>query len=248
MRITRIYLDVDLQRPQIELSKDRSHYLRKVLRLVDGAVVRVFDGRGNEREATLDSFGLRLGQFVDALPPPSLPITLLQGISRGERMDMSLQKATELGVSTLLPILTERCEVKLKSERVAKRLAHWEGVISSACEQCGRAELPTIGEPLSLTAALSTLDAANHLTRLALLPGATKAMTAITPPIALAMAVGPEGGFSESESQQLVAAGFIAVQLGPRILRTETAGPAAIAAAQAVWGDFSGREAPSAVR
>lgn len=238
MRISRIYVDTALDRERIKLPKDRLHYLQKVLRLADGATLHIFDGRGNERVAELSSGEAVIGAALPVTPPPTIHITLIQGISRGERMDQTVQKATELGVSEIVPVTTEHCEVKLRGDRAERRLAHWRGVMISACEQSGRAELPLLQPITSLPQWIEQRSDDDGL-RLLLSPDAESPLNSIPSSQQVALAIGPEGGFSPAEEEQLIAASFCQVLLGPRLLRTETAGPAAIAALHALWGDFT---------
>jgi 16S rRNA (uracil1498-N3)-methyltransferase len=167
-----------------------------------------------------------------------LPLTLAQAIARGERMDWVLQKATELGVARIVPIVTERTEVKLDAERAERRMAHWRGVIASACEQCGRNHLPALEAPQDMDRWLASLGDAPAL-RLALLPEGDASLRQF-PQLdnGAILAVGPEGGFTANDVALLTQAGFHGLRLGPRILRTETAGVAALAALQAMFGDF----------
>jgi len=190
--------------------------------------------------------GIRLGSSLQAGDVICLSgelgagkTTLVQGIARGEKMDWILQKATELGVTRLVPVVTERTEVKLDEDRAGRRLAHWQQVIASACEQCGRNRLPRLDAPQRLPTWLAQLGDTPGA-RLALLPEGTQALRSLG---ALAdgaiLVVGPEGGFSDHDEAALRQAGFAGLRLGPRILRTETAGLAALAALQAVAGDLS---------
>jgi len=166
-----------------------------------------------------------------------LAITLVQGIARGEKMDLILQKATELGVARVMPVLAERTEVKLDAERTAKRMSHWQSVIVSACEQSGRARVPTLEAPAPLSAAAASLE--SDCMKLTLDPQGEQSLKRVRVPTAgLAIAIGPEGGWSPRDRQTLQAAGFEGLRLGPRVLRTETAGLAAIAALQARFGDL----------
>jgi 16S rRNA (uracil1498-N3)-methyltransferase len=168
-----------------------------------------------------------------------LRITLLQGVARGEKMDLILHKATELGVNAIAPLWSQRSEVKLDAERAGKRLAHWRGVVTSACEQCGRARVPDVAAPVALSAALDALPSGGL--RLILDPEGelSLATLAVESDANVALAVGPEGGWSPADREQLRAGGFRGLKLGPRILRTETAGLAAIAALQARLGDLA---------
>jgi 16S rRNA (uracil1498-N3)-methyltransferase len=213
-----------------------------VLRLQAGDACVLFNGDGHDYAARVVVASKReLRVAIDAAAvvdnESPLPITLLQGVARGEKMDLILQKATELGVARFVPVWSQRSEVKLDEARAAKRLAHWQGVVVAACEQCGRARVPTVEAPLALAAALTALPAGG--TRLTLDPGGDCNPASLAPPAdGFVLAVGPEGGWSALDRDQLAAVGFTGLRLGPRILRTETAGLAAIAALQARLGDL----------
>jgi 16S rRNA (uracil1498-N3)-methyltransferase len=213
-----------------------------VLRLAAGDEVVLFNGDGGDYGARLRSAAKRGAEAEvhsrrDAGRESPLRITLAQGIARGEKMDLVLQKATELGVAALAPIVTERTEVKLDGERTGKRLAHWRGVLAAACGQSGRARLPTLSEP----AALATYAAGESADlKLVLDPQGSLSLATLPlqPGQSIALVVGPEGGLSERDLATLHAAGFQGLKLGPRILRTETAGLTAIAALQTLHGDL----------
>ncbi|WP_146910452.1 16S rRNA (uracil(1498)-N(3))-methyltransferase [Arenimonas daejeonensis] len=243
MRIIRCFVDQPLATGQvIALPEDASTHLLRVLRLAPGDEVVLFNGDGHDYGARLLSAAKRGAEAEvhsrqDAGNESPLHITLAQGIARGEKMDLVLQKATELGVTAFAPVVTERTEVKLDAERAGKRIAHWRGVLAAACGQSGRARLPTLAEPVSLAtyAAGETADL-----RLVLDPQGQHRLPDL--PLkqgqSVALAVGPEGGLSERDLATLRAAGFVGLRLGPRILRTETAGLAAIAALQSIYGDL----------
>ncbi len=240
MRIPRIYLPdlPGLLSPgsNLPLPKDRAHYLQRVLRLRAGAALIVFNGDGGQFEARLTDAGhLQLGEHQAVEHESPLQVTLIQGISRGERMEFTLRKATELGVGAIQPITSARCEVRLKGERLAKRMHHWRGIIASACEQCGRNRLPTLSPLLTLEQAVQTAAGL----RLLLLPGAERGLGDLPPPTGpVSLLVGPEGGLDQAEIATARNTGFIGLRLGPRVLRTETAPLAALAAMQALWGDL----------
>ena len=164
----------------------------------------------------------------------TLHIHLGQGLSRGERMDWAIQKATELGVNAITPIFSERCEVRLKDERADKRLLHWRQVAISACEQCGRSTVPVIHPPLLLADWLKQVEADLKL----VLHPVAEPMISHAKPGSLAFLIGPEGGLTDNEVDTAQGAGFHAARLGPRVLRTETAPVVALAVAQQLWGDF----------
>ncbi len=242
--MTRVHLDQTLvAHTELELPEPAHRHLIQVLRLRVGDTLIVFDGRGNEAPATLIAVEKRSSRIVLAAPTQPrvespLHITLLQGVSKGDRMDYTLQKAVELGVTRIQPLTTQRSVVKLDAERWAKKRDHWQGVIVSACEQSGRTRLPPLLPVAALEAAVTALPAA--ALKLALMPDQGVALRSLTPPAeGIVLLVGPEGGLSPAEADACRAAGFVAVQLGPRVLRTETAGVATLAALQALWGDWA---------
>lgn len=247
MRVIRSYIDQILRvGDTVVLPEQATAHLTRVLRLRAGDACVLFNGDGNDYAARLRDVG-KHGAEVEILSmrivdnESPLRITLLQGIARGEKMDLILQKATELGVHAFVPVHSERSEVKLDGERAAKRLAHWRGVVASACEQSGRARLPEVTTPLALQAATQALPA-QAVTRLLLDPDATQSIHTLASASGalndIVLAVGPEGGWSPRDRECLQATGFHGVRLGPRVLRTETAGLAAIAALQARYGDL----------
>lgn len=244
MRIPRIYIDQPLRAgDQVLLPEQSGEHVARVLRLERGHPLIIFNGDGHEYDAELASLAKRAVtaeingvRAVDREAP--LKLTLAQGIARGEKMDWILQKATELGVTRIVPLVTERTEVKLDEERTPRRMAHWTSVIIGACEQSGRTQLPELAQPQRLDKWLSALDATSQ-TRLALMPGGDTSLRDL-PTLAngAMLVVGPEGGLSDNDANLLHQCNFIGLRLGPRILRTETAGLAAIAALQAIAGDF----------
>lgn len=242
MRISRIFTDQPLEPGgTVRLEQKAGHYLARVLRLRAGDRVVLFNGDGCDYAGGIasparGSMEVLLDSRLPAAPESPLRITLVQAICRGERMDQVLQKATELGTAAFLPVFTERVEVRLDERRVAKRMQHWLGVIRAACGQCGRAVVPELRQPVQLEAWLATpapahryvLDAkSDH----ALFGHAVNAAE-------VELLIGPEGGLSDREREMAVHSGARMVSLGPRVLRTETAGPAAIAILQAMGGDF----------
>lgn len=244
MRTIRIHVEQSLASgTAVILPAQAAEHVVRVLRLAAGEPVVLFNGDGHDYGGRLAEVGKRqVTVVVEGREPVScespLPLVLAQGVARGEKMDLIVQKATELGVAAIVPLVTERSEVKLDGERAAKRLAHWQAVIASACEQCGRAVLPRIVAPLPLAAWLGGLPDDGAL-RLALLPEGHGRGRDLVPPAAGAiLVVGPEGGLGERDVASLTARGFRGLQLGPRILRTETAGLAALAALQALHGDL----------
>jgi len=244
MRIPRIYVPQTL-RPgrEVELPIQAGEHLARVLRLDRGHPLRLFDGSGDEYDAELASLAKRsvTARVLESAAAEDrespLRITLAQGIARGEKMDWILQKSTELGVARFVPIVTDRTEVKLDAERAERRVAHWEAVVASACEQCGRTRLPEVAEPLKLADWAASLDDSAGL-RLALDPHGDLAPRDLPPCERATLAVGPEGGLSDHDLATLRQAGFRGLKLGPRILRTETAGLAALSVMQALRGDW----------
>jgi 16S rRNA (uracil1498-N3)-methyltransferase len=217
-------------------------HLIQVLRLRAGERFVIFDGRGGEYAATLSDVGKRealahIISFSDVDRESPLDLTLAQCVAKGERMDYTLQKAVELGVTRVVPLLSTRSVVKLDAERWDKKLEHWRGVIVAACEQSGRTRVPALAPVVTLTAWLDNRSADGlGLTLDPLAPQTLRDLSAPAGPLTLL--VGPEGGLDEAELRCARAAGFIGVRMGPRILRTETAGVAALAALQAIWGDW----------
>jgi 16S rRNA (uracil1498-N3)-methyltransferase len=242
MRISRLFTEQALEPGrETRLDAAASHYVNRVLRLSAGDPLVLFNGDGYDYPGQLmhssgSEVRIAVGDRQAAAGESPLAITLVQAISRGERMDQTLQKATELGVWAVQPVVTERVEVRLKGQRLEKRMRHWLGVIRSACEQSGRASVPPLQPVVSLEEWLRRPTGAR---RLALDPGAVPPLgRACLGDGALELLVGPEGGLSGGELQALEAAGVMLVSLGPRVLRTETAGPAALAVLQATAGDF----------
>ena len=241
MRIHRVYTDQALEPgTQVTLDGPQAHYLGRVLRVAPGQVIVLFNGDGRDyacdvREAGRNSLSLDVRSRLPAKPESPLHITVVQAVSRGERMDQTLQKCTELGAVAFQPVWSERVEVRLKGEKLEKRQRHWQGVVISACEQSGRAKVPEVRPAMALSEwALRPAAGA----RLVLAPGAERGLAAAAVEGAVALLVGPEGGFSDAELGLVSSSGVQAVGLGPRILRTETAAPAAVAVLQALRGDL----------
>jgi 16S rRNA (uracil1498-N3)-methyltransferase len=245
MRVTRIHVPGPLAAgSDVILPAQAGEHLTRVLRLEPGAPFVMFDGTGGEFSATL---GERSGKSVRARVlerraierESPLDITLLQGVARGERMDLIVQKATELGVTRIVPLLTERSVVRIDAKQGLRKLEHWQSVAVSACEQSGRNRVPAVAAPSPLDAALRALPEAAARCLLAADGAQTLAQFAAHfagKPMALL--IGPEGGLADAEERFALAHGFTACRLGPRIMRTETAGLAALAALQATAGDF----------
>lgn len=245
MRLTRCHVDLPLAPARtFALPESAANHLSRVLRLREGDECVLFNGDGHDYAARLLDVSKRevRVEVLSALPvdrESPLRLTLIQGIARGEKMDLILQKATELGVARFQPVNAERTEVKLDAERLDKRVAHWRSVIVSACEQSGRSRVPELAPPAGLMQAAQACAASDL--RLLLDPVGELSLAAMTlpPDAGVVVAIGPEGGWSPRDREILLAAGFQGMRLGPRILRTETAGLAAIAALQARFGDLA---------
>ncbi len=212
----------------------------KVLRLARGEAVVLFNGEGGEYAAELSGYSrdrasarLLSKRLIERESP--LAVELAQCVPSGDRMDIAVQKATELGVRRIVPITSERSIVKLSGSRAVLRIAHWRNVAISACEQCGRNRVPEVAGISDLQAFLS--EARGEALRLLLAPEAARELKSLAPPRAVTLLVGPEGGLAPEERRAAEGSGFLPVRFGPRVLRTETAPLAAIAAMQVLWGD-----------
>jgi 16S rRNA (uracil1498-N3)-methyltransferase len=230
---------------EVRLHADAAHHAVRVLRLGVGDPVVLFDGRGGEFEARItridrSEVAVKTGAHLDVERESRLQIRLAQGLSSGDRMDITLQKAVELGVAAIQPVATERSVVKLKDERAQRRLEHWRNLVISACEQCGRNRVPEVLPLLDLPDWLAQLNAlpADDEARLLLSPAAGVRLKEIATPARMTLLIGPEGGLTPVEAQIAQSRGFRPIRLGTRILRTETAALAALSAIQALWGDF----------
>ena len=242
MRQSRIYTTQPLNvGDSLELEARAGHYLANVLRASAGNKVILFNGDGNDYVGEVQTVQkqqvtvnlIELGTCNTESP---LHLTLAQAISKGERMDYCVQKAAELGVNDFQPIFSRRVAVKLDAKRQQKRLAHWQAVAISACEQSGRARVPRVLEPMSLA---DWLAADTPGERLVLVPEAQTRLSEYKPESGrISLLIGPEGGLDDEELKQACHAGCVAVSMGPRILRTETAGPVALALLQTIAGDF----------
>ena len=245
-RTPRLFLLEDLNKNLIDLNTQQAQYLRRVLRLRSGDSVVLFNGLGDERHAVVDTLArvgskVRVTQAAEPLPESPLELSLLQAVAKGEAMDLIVQKAAELGVKTISPILTDFGVVRLDDMRAARRVDHWQKIAQGACEQCGRHCPPIINPPQSLPEALA--NAPSNAIRVTLQPNGPETLHHIPLEASgtsrLWILVGPEGGLSRSELSQVDDAGFRRVSLGPRVLRTETAAIAACTLAQALWGDLA---------
>jgi 16S rRNA (uracil1498-N3)-methyltransferase len=243
VRLSRVYLDAPLQSgSRATLTGSAAAHLTRVLRLKAGDPLTLFNGGAREFEATLvqahaGAVTVEVGtaHAVDRESP--LPLTLVQGVSRSERMDLTVQKATELGVTRLVPVLTERSVVKLDAAQGARKLEHWRAIAIAACEQSGRNRPPEVLPAVTYREFIGSQLGID--TRLLLAPLASLRIADVPRPAAgVVVLIGPEGGLSASEQAQALEAGFIGVRLGPRVLRTETAALAALTLLQREFGDF----------
>lgn len=230
---------------EVRLHPDAAHHAARVLRLEVGEPVVLFDGLGGEFEARITRIdrgdvSVKTGAHLDVERESRLHVRLVQGLSSGDRMDITLQKAVELGVAAIQPVATERSVVKLKDERAQRRAEHWQNLVISACEQCGRNRVPEVSPLMNLPDWLAQLEmpAPDDEARVLLSPAAAVPLKALAPMPRMTLLVGPEGGLSPVENQLAQSRGFTAVRLGPRVLRTETAALATLSAIQALWGDF----------
>jgi 16S rRNA (uracil1498-N3)-methyltransferase len=239
-----VYVDAPLAAGErVILEGNAASHVSRVLRLRVGEALTLFNGAGGEYAASIDA--ARGGRLTVAVGEPRaverespLTLTLAQGVSRGERMDLVVQKATELGVSGIVPLFTERSVVRLGAQQAERKLNHWRAIAIAACEQSGRNRLPKVAPPLSLADLLRS-GADREGGRLLLSPGATSRLDALPhPATSVTVLIGPEGGLTDAEQEAAVAAGFLPVRLGPRVLRTETAAIAALTWLQTRFGDM----------
>jgi len=226
----------------VELPAEAAHHALKVLRVGAGDTALLFDGRGGQWQVTLHPAGkaLRatLDQFEDIDSEPPLALTLVQGLPAGDKMDWVVQKAVELGVVRIQPVAAKRSVIRLSGDRATRRVEHWRNIAIAACEQSGRNRIPAVAPILDLPQYLGLAAQENGL-RFVCAPEAAVSLRGLAAPEGpVSLLVGPEGGFDESELLAARAAGFHAIGLGPRILRTETAGLGAVAAMMALWGDW----------
>lgn len=222
----------------VTADRELAHYALTVLRLRSGASCTVFNSRDGEFAATLESSGrhqlaLHLGQSLPCAANPRLLIHLGLGVSRGERMDYAIQKCTELGVTAVTPLLTERCEVRLSTERLENRRQHWQKIAINSCEQCGRTLVPEIHLPVSLDQWLAAQRGG-----IVLDPMGNVSIGELAAEDTARVLIGPEGGWSDEETARALAAGYRRLRLGPRILRTETAPVAVLSILQGRFGDL----------
>jgi 16S rRNA (uracil1498-N3)-methyltransferase len=243
MRLNRVYAEQPLVTgADVRLPEAAAYHVARVLRLRAGAPLVLFDGSGADFRGEIlavegDRVLVRVGERSAGLRESPLAITLVQAVSRGERMDWTLQKATELGVRRIQPVLSARSVVRLDASQAAKKLRHWQAIVAGACEQCGRSVLPEVRTPLDLSRYLT--EAPREGQRLVLSPTGPASLAGLASTAArIELLIGPEGGLDDAEFEAAARAGFSPVRLGPRVLRTETAGIVALAVLQALWGDL----------
>jgi len=244
MRIPRIFTDQPLSSgTNLTLTGSAARHLFSALRMSPGQEITLFNGLGGEFSATLTTTAksqvdVSVGECCEIDRESPLKLHLVIAVSRGERMDWIVQKATELGVTEITPLFSERTEVKLNGERLEKKLRHWQQVSISACEQCQRNRVPTINNALTLDQWLSQSHEDPQQLKLVLHHRSDKTLAQHQPPENICLLVGPEGGLSDSEIERAMDRGFAALTLGPRVMRTETAPLAAISIMQSLWGDM----------
>ena len=243
MRLNRIFCDGPLTGgTETDLPSAGAYHVARVLRMREGAPLSLFDGSGQEFRAEItrvsgDKVTVRLGNATPGTPESPLKITLVQGVSRGERMDWTLQKATELGVAAIAPVLTARSVVRLDEKQTIKKQAHWRAIVVGACEQSGRAKVPSVATPTTLREYFANVR--KDGLRLVLSPTAPASLVGLTSmPNKAELLIGPEGGLDDDELHAAQQAGFMPVRLGPRVLRTETAAVVALSVLQGLWGDL----------
>lgn len=242
MAVPRIYQNTTLKQGELTLDDKASHHLSRVLRVRVGDDVCVFNGKGVEFAAKIISINKKqvtvdcAGQIERAVESP-LKLVLAQGIARGEKMDYIIQKAVELGVTDIYPLQTERCNVKLTDERMQKKQMHWQGVIESACEQSGRVTLPVLHPVMRYTDWLKSCEVT---TKFILSPFVETKLTSLSSQSLeqVAIVIGPEGGLTDQEIKEAEQSACTPLNVGPRILRTETAAVAVLSIIQFYFGDM----------
>jgi 16S rRNA (uracil1498-N3)-methyltransferase len=243
MRLNRIFCEGPLTAgAELRLPAAGAYHVARVLRMREGAPLSIFDGAGVEFRAEIvrvegDDVFVRLGEQTPGTAESPLKVTLVQGVSRSERMDWTLQKATELGVAAIAPVLTARSVVRLDEKQAEKKQQHWRGIVIGACEQCGRAKVPNVSTPVTLRHYCTNVR--KEGLRLVLSPSAPGSLAGLASlPNKVELLIGPEGGLDDDELLAAQKAGFMPVRLGPRVLRTETAAVVALTVLQALWGDL----------
>lgn len=243
MRLNRIFCEGPLTPGgEVNLPAAGAYHVARVLRMREGAPLVLFDGMGSEYQAEIsrvegDAVSARLMHQTPGTAESPLKVTLVQGVSRSERMDWTLQKATELGVTSIAPVLSARSVVRLDDKQAAKKQAHWQAIVIGACEQCGRTRVPSVAAPVPLRSYFANVK--KEGLRLVLSPSAPGSLAGLASlPNKVELLIGPEGGLDDEELNAARAAGFTPVRLGPRVLRTETAAVVALSVLQALWGDL----------
>ncbi|WP_164503501.1 16S rRNA (uracil(1498)-N(3))-methyltransferase [Pleionea sediminis] len=241
MRLNRVFVDDELaENKLVSLPSDVVRHLITVLKMKEGESLIVFNGDGFSYHATIDSINKRevkvsIDRQESSNNESPLKLHLYQAVARGDKMDFTIQKSVELGVTEITPIFTERCGVKLSTDRLEKKLNHWQKVIISACEQCGRNQLPKLNRPKSLPELVGDSEVDEFM--LILNPHSGKRIAELERSTHFSLVIGPEGGLTDDEVSAFEKNGCSSVKLGPRILRTETAGLAVIAIMQSIFGD-----------
>ena len=233
---------------RVDLSESAARHAARVLRLKEGDCLTVFDGSGGECAARIarvgrDTVAVDVMQWSDVERESPIDITLVQALQSGEKMDLTVQKAVELGVRRIVPVTSQRSVVRLEGERAQRRVAHWQAVAVSACEQCGRNRVPEVCDLVGLRQWLARPASGDETVRVLLDPRSLDTLDSLNPPRdggRVELLIGAEGGLSPEETELALRAGFNGVRMGPRVLRTETAGLAALAVMQCLWGDFRG--------
>jgi 16S rRNA (uracil1498-N3)-methyltransferase len=243
MRLNRVYMDTPVTTgAELQLPEASAYHVARVLRLRAGAPLVIFDGGGGDYRCEVtavegDRVRVRALQRLAGLVDSPLGVTLVQAVSRSERMDWTLQKATELGVRAIVPVISSRSVVRLDDRQAAAKLRHWRGIVVAACEQCGRSTIPELRLPVELGEFLASAPREGQ--RLVLSPVGQRSLAGLASASArIELLIGPEGGLEDDELNAAQYAGFGPVRLGPRVLRTETAAVAALAILQALWGDL----------
>ncbi len=243
-RVPRLFCPEDISPGALLLLPDASaHHAARVLRLGPGDAVCIFNGDGSEWRADITAVNksgvtVRARDHFERDVEAPLRIVLAQAISTRERMELTLQKAVELGVAEIWPLESRRTVVRLRDERASRRVDHWQALVIAACEQCGRNRVPEVQPIERLPDWLGQLGAPGSTARVMLSPDAEQRLRDLPGPREVVLLAGPEGGFAPEEQELAQLCGFTPVRLGPRILRTETAALAAVAAMHALWGDF----------
>jgi len=242
----RFFVSVPLQSGKtIALNRQVSQHISSSLRLKEEQLITLFNGSGGEYEAIITHIekkqvSIKVGSYSSISRESPLHVHIAMALIRSDRMDYAIQKVTEMGANQITPLITDRSEIKLNSERAAKKLLHWQGIIASSCEQCGRNQLPDIDLPVPFSKFIEQVTSAG---KLILCPDASILETETAPLQSVTMVSGPEGGFSDGEIRFANGCGFKSTGMGPRVFRAETAPVAALSMVQYLWGDFGSKNA-----